>query len=300
MTHSMGKQKIGWIGLGKMGAPMALNLVKAGFPVTVYNRGAGKAEKLANAGAATAASIAELAAGSDIVISMVSDDPALEAVAAQVLGSAAPGTIYADMTTVSPAASARVAQAAAARRIAYVRAPVSGSTGFAAEATLIILTSGPREACETCAGAFAAMSRKVVYMGDAEQARHMKLVLNMMVGITAAMVGEALCFGERGGLDWATMIEVVGDSPLASPLVKYKTKMLVDRDFTPAFTAAQMAKDFDLILATAADASLPSPITAQVRQLWTAMMANGKGEQDMFACVTMLEEMAGIEPPPSG
>jgi 3-hydroxyisobutyrate dehydrogenase-like beta-hydroxyacid dehydrogenase len=294
----MTKQRIGWIGLGKMGMPMARNLVEAGFPVTVYNRTAARTAELAAAGAGTAASIADLAAGSDIVVSMISDDAALESVAAEVLADAAPGTIYADMSTVSPAASARVAAAAAQKGVAYVRAPVSGSTGFAAAGQLIILVSGPADACAACNPMFEAMGRKIVPMGAGEEARAIKLVLNMMIGTTAAMMGEALAFGERAGLDWETMIGVVADSPLASPLVSYKTQMLKDRDFTAAFSAAQMAKDFDLILDTARERDMPMPVTACVRQLWRAMMAGGKGELDMFACVTLLEEMAGIEVSP--
>lgn len=293
----MTDKKIGWIGLGKMGTPMALNLVGAGLAVTVYNRTAAKTAALTAEGAASAGSIAELAADSDIVVSMISDDPALEAVAGEVLAAARPGTVYADMSTVSPAASARVAAAAADRGVAYVRAPVSGSTGFAANAQLIILTSGPADACAACAPLFEAMGRKTVAMGAGEEARVIKLVLNMMIGVSAAMVGEALAFGERGGLDWQAMIDVVGDSPLASPLVGYKTQMLKERDFAPAFSASQIAKDFDLILDTAREADMPMPVTALVRQFWSAMMAEGKGELDLFACVTLLEEMAGLEGP---
>jgi len=294
----MAKQSIGWIGLGKMGAPMALNLVRAGFPVTVYNRAAARTAPLAEAGAKTASSIAGLTAASDIVVSMIADDPALSEVAAKVLAAAAPGAIYADMSTVSPAASSRVAAAAAEKGIAYVRAPVSGSTGFAAAAQLVILVSGPADACAACNAMFEAMSRKIVNMGDGEEARAIKLVLNMMIGTTAAMMGEALAFGERAGLDWEIMIDVVADSPLASPLVGYKTQMLKDRDFAPAFSAAQMAKDFDLILDTARARDVPMPVAALVRQLWSAMIAGGKGELDMFACVTLLEEMAGVEARP--
>ncbi|UCH75322.1 MAG: NAD(P)-dependent oxidoreductase [Rhodospirillales bacterium] len=296
----MTDKRIGWIGLGKMGAPMALNLVAAGFPLTVYNRTAAKTAPLAEAGAGVAASIAELAGASDIVFSMIDDDAALEAVAAEVLAAATPGTVYADMSTVSPAASARVAERAAAAEIAYVRAPVLGSTNFAAAAQLVVLVSGPEDACAACTPVFAALGRKIVSMGVGEEARTVKLVINMMIGTTAAMVGEALTFGERAGLDWATMIDVIADSPVASPLVGYKTQMLKERDFAPAFSAAQMAKDFDLILDTARAGDLPMPVAGTVRQLWSAMMAGGRGELDMFACVAQLEAMAGLDAPSEG
>ena len=179
-----------------------------------------------------------------------------------------------------------------------MRAPVLGSTGFAAAAQLVVLVSGPAAACAACTPVFEAMSRKIVPMGAGEEARAIKLVLNMMIGTTAAMIGEALAFGERAGLDWETMIDVIADSPVASPLVGYKTQMLKDRDFAPAFSAAQMAKDFDLILDTARARDVPMPVAALVRQLWSAMIAGGKGELDMFACVTLLEEMAGVEARP--
>jgi 3-hydroxyisobutyrate dehydrogenase-like beta-hydroxyacid dehydrogenase len=290
----MTEQRIGWIGLGKMGAPMALNLVKTGFDLTVYNRTAAKAEPLRQAGARAAASIAELAAASDIVISMIDDDAALAEVASAVLAAAAADTVYADMSTVTPAASARVAATAVEKGVAYVRAPVLGSTNFAASAQLVVLVSGPDAARAACAPVFEALSRKVVEMGEGEEARVIKLVVNMMIGTTAAMIGEALAFGERAGLDWEAMIDVIADSPVASPLVGYKTKMLKDRDFAAAFSAAQMAKDFDLILDTARAQDSPMPLSAVVRQLWAAMRARGKGELDMFGCVALLEEMAGM------
>lgn len=293
----MTDKRIGWIGLGKMGAPMAMNLVAAGFPVTVYNRTAARTAPLAQAGARVAATIAELAAASDIVVSMINDDAALEEVASAVLAAAAPDAIYADMSTVTPAASARVAAAAAGKGIAYVRAPVLGSTNFAAAVQLVVLVSGPAAARTACAPVFEALGRKVVEMGEEEEARAIKLVINMMIGTTAAMVGEALAFGERAGLDWEAMIDVIADSPVASPLVGYKTKMLKDRAFEPAFSAAQMAKDFDLILDTARERDMPMPVAALVRQFWSAMMAGGKGDLDMFACVTLLEEMAGLKGP---
>lgn len=290
--------KIGWIGAGKMGAPMALNLLAAGYAVGVYNRTRAKTEALADAGATVADSLAGLAANSDVVISMINDDAALEAVATApggVLENAKPGTIYVDMSTVSPAASARVAAAFADSGMAYVRAPVSGSTHFAQRAQLVVLASGPEDAFAACLPLFDIMGKKTVYLGGGEEARYQKLVLNMMVGITAAMVGEALTLGSSGKLDWPTMIDVIGNSPLASPLLAYKSQMLKDRDFSAAFSVDQMAKDFDIILATANATGAPAPITALVRQFWGVMKAQGKGGQDMFAYVAQMEELAGLD-----
>ncbi len=292
-------QSVGWIGLGKMGDPMARNLVKAGIPLTVYNRTRERTAGLEAEGAAVAESPQALAGAVDVVISMVSDDHALEAVSFGPEGAfaaMATGAVFIDMSTVSPALSARVAEAAEAKGIRYLRAPVSGSVALAAAATLTILVSGPNDTYDQCLGLFEAMGAKQFHVGGGEQARVLKLSLNMMVGITAAMMGEALAFGEGGGMDWDQMLEIIGDSVVASPLVGHKVAALKARDFTPAFTASQMAKDFDLALESARDANVPIPITALVRQFWSAMGATGKGELDFFAYVTVLEEMAGLRP----
>ncbi len=292
-------QTVGWIGLGKMGDPMARNLVEAGVPLTVYNRNRERSRALESLGAAVADNPRSLAGSVDVVISMVSDDAALEAVSFGPDGAftvMAPGSIFIDMSTVSPALSAAVAEAATAADIRYLRAPVSGSVALAAAATLTVLVSGPRDTYKECLPLFEAMSAKQYHVGSGEEARVLKLSLNMMVGITAAMIGEALAFGEGGGMDWEQMLEVIANSAVASPLVGYKVAPLKARDFSPAFTASQMAKDFDLALAAARDANVPMPITALVRQFWSAMDAAGKGELDFFAYVTLLEELAGLGP----
>lgn len=291
---------IGWIGLGKMGTPMSLNLRKAGLPLSVYNRTPSKAKLLTDAGAAVARDIASLAAGSNIVISMINDDESLREVsmsAGGVLANARQGSIYVDMSTVSPAASEQVAVMAEEKGIAYVRAPVSGSITWAEAGELVILTSGPKAACDACACAFEAMGRKTVYLGAGEEARFLKLTVNMMVGISAAMFGEALAFGEAGGLDWDQMLDTFADGPVSSPLYKYKYPALKDRNFAPAFSATQIAKDFDLILDTGRAGNVPMPMTSTVRQFWSAMIATGKENDDMFAYVTLMEELAGIKGP---
>jgi 3-hydroxyisobutyrate dehydrogenase len=293
-----GKQKVGWIGLGKMGTPMSSNLVKAGYPLTVYNRTAEKTKALADQGAQVADSPKALAEGQDVIISNISDDTVLEVVSTGPGGAfegAAKGAIFIDMSTVSPMASARVAEAAEAKGIQYLRSPVSGSTVLAEAGTLTIFASGPRDAYDACEDMFSHMGQKSFYVGAGEEARYLKLVLNMMVGLSSAMVAEALTFGEAGGMDWEQMIEIVGNSVVASPLVGYKTQMLKDRNWAPAFTSTQMAKDFDTALATGKLTNVPMPLTAIVRQFWGTMMATGKEDQDFFALVTLLEEMAGLK-----
>ena len=140
------------------------------------------------------------------------------------------------------------------------------------------------------------MGQKSFHVGTGEEARYLKLVLNMMVGLTSAMTAEALTFGERGGMDWNQMIDIINASVVGSPLVGYKAQMLKDRNFAPAFTAAQMAKDFDIALDTGKAINVPMPITSLVRQFLEAMKATGKGGLDYFGLVSLMEELAGIEP----
>ena len=272
------KQKIGWIGLGKMGIPMSQNLLKADYPVTVYNRTKEKTKALADAGAQVADAPKALAADADVIISMISDDPVLEAVSTGADGAfagAKSGSVFIDMSTVSPAASARVAAAAEEKGIQYLRAPVSGSTALAEAGTLTIFASGPKDAYEKCVDIFGAMGQKSFHVGDGEQARYLKLVINMMVGLTSAITAEALTFGEVGGMDWNDMIEIVNNSVVASPLIGFKVQLLKERGFAPMFTAAQMAKDFDLAFDSGRKTDTPMPLTALVRQLYGAMKATG-------------------------
>ena len=289
---------IGFIGLGKMGHPMALNLIKGGHEVIVYNRSKQKTQAHADAGGRVAESIAELSAASNIVITMISDDDALHGVTLGddgVIANMAEGGIFIDMSTVSPAASIKVGDATRQKNIAYLRSPVNGSVVQAAGGILVILSSGPRASFDSIYPLFEIMGDRIFYLGEEEQARYLKLAINTMIGISSSMMGEALAFGEAGGLDWDTMIEVIASSAVGSPVVNYKAEALKNRDFTPAFTARQMAKDFDLALDTAKNNHIPMPITSSVRQHWSAMIGTGRGDQDFFAYVEMLEDMAGLK-----
>lgn len=292
------KQKIGWIGLGKMGVPMATNVMKKGYTMTVYNRTQGKTKALADQGAKVVGSPKEAAAGADVFISMISDDPALESISYGPNGAfegAKSGAVFIDMSTVSPVASARVEEKAKAKGIKYLRAPVSGSTALAAAGTLTVFASGPKDAYDKCVDILGSMGQKVFHVGTGEEARYLKLVMNMMVGLTSAMAAEAFTFGEAGGMNWEQMIDIVNASVVASPLMGYKAQLLKSRNYAPAFTVSQMAKDFDIMIDTGKAKNVPMPITALVRQFWGSMIAKGKAEQDFFSLVSLLEDMAGMK-----
>jgi 3-hydroxyisobutyrate dehydrogenase len=292
------KQSLGWIGVGKMGTPMSTNLIKAGYKLTVFDIVPAAMKALVDQGADPAQSPLEVTGQADVIFSMIPDDPALEEISTGTQGifhGAKPGMIYIDMSTVSPAASTRVSEAAEKKGIQYLCAPVSGSTDSAASATLTVLASGPREAFDQCRDIFDKLGQKVFYVGPGDQARFLKLLVNMMVGITSAMTAEALTFGKRGGIDWDLMIDIINNSVVASPLIGFKAQLLKERGFAPMFTAAQMAKDFDLALDAGRKTDTPMPLTALTRQLYGAMKATGKGELDYFGMVALIEEMAGIK-----
>lgn len=293
-------RRIGFIGLGRMGLPMSSNLLRAGYSVKGYDIAPARLAEFAASGGARAASPGDAARDVDLVISMILDDTVLAAVALAddgVLQGAAPGTVYADMSTVSPLASQRVAQAAAAREVPYLRAKVSGSVKPATEGTLTIFTSGPQDAYTRCAPVFQALGRQLYYVGPEDEAIYLKLVHNLIVGITSAMLGEALTFGERAGLDWRQMLDILGHSALSSPFLAYKVPLLQDRRYTPPQSTVDVAaKDIDLALTAAKQLNLPLPFTALAREMFRGMQARGEGELDFISIVRQFETLAGLTP----
>ena len=288
------KIKIGWIGLGKMGNPMALNLVKAGFPLTVYNRSVEKTRQLDESGANVVGTIAELVALSDLVITMISDDDALKEIVYGVdgiLSYANSGVVLVDMSTVSPEASSLVSNRCKEKGVIYLSAPVLGSTKVASDAALTILVSGPKSAFEAIEDLFDVLGKKIAYLGAEQEARYLKLVINGMLGITAIMLGETLMLGERGGLDWEQMLDFVSDGPAGSPVIKVKLDGLKKREIPVAFTASQMAKDCDLVINAGKELNLPMPMTEMVRKYWRIMEEQGVGESDFFAFALNFEKL---------
>jgi 3-hydroxyisobutyrate dehydrogenase len=192
-------------------------------------------------------------------------------------------------------ASARVAEAAAARNARYLRAPVIGGVVHAETGALSILASGPKDLFDRCGDFLAPLSKTSHYLGPKEEGRVMKLVLNMQVGIIAAMIGEALTFGEAGGVNWNQMIDIMANSIVSTPMIQFKAQYLKERNFIPAFTVNQMIKDFDLVLDTGKATNAPMPIATIVRQLLGIMKAQGKGDIDFWQMVTLLEQLGGLK-----
>jgi 3-hydroxyisobutyrate dehydrogenase-like beta-hydroxyacid dehydrogenase len=293
--HNQAKPSIGWIGLGKMGTPIVANLLKAGFDVTVYDVESARVDELAVQGAKAAADVAALAASVQIVFSIIPDDAVLRKVALGpqgVVENAAKGAVYVDMSTVSPTVSELVRDAARARGIGFVAAPVSGSTVLAEKAQLTVFASGPKDAFERARGALEALSARQYYVGDDQQARYLKLAINHLVGSTAVLLAEALTLGKQGGLDWVEMLTVIGDSVAASPLIKYKLEPLKQRDFSAAFSSTQMLKDMSLVVEAGEAAGVPMVAAALVREQFAAYVADDGAELDFFSIVRAVEAAA--------
>ncbi len=284
-------------GLGKMGEPMARRLLAAGHPLTVYNRTPGRADHLAAQGAREVRLPGEVWATADLCVTMVADDDALRAVTTGeggLLAAPPPDRVLVDMSTVSPSVSAEVAQAAEAAGTAYLRAPVSGNPSVVEAGNLSIMVSGDEVAFRRVEGVLRDIGPTVFYLGQGEEARVMKLALQVMIAGTAELMAEALVLGEASGLPRAVMLEVMGASAAGSPFVKYKTPALVADDFTATFTAAAMHKDLSLVLAAAAERGVPLPVVALIHQLLQGCMSSGMADIDLMALLPRLQREAGM------
>ena len=287
--------KIHSIGIGKMGLPMALHLKADGHTVTVSDPSPEQVQGARKQGLVPAEDTRQALAAADVVLSSLPHDAALLAVAAEVAASSRKGSVYIDTSTVSPQASAEAAALLAPRGIDYLRCTVSGNNKMAEAAQLTVMASGPRAAFDRMLPLLKLFGPNQFYLGDAEQARLMKLVVNLMIAQTSAMLSEALTLGRKGGLDWADMWRVLNASAVASPILKAKSVQLVERDFTPTFTVTQMQKDLGLILGAGAATGVPLPQTALTMQLMVAAVAQGDAGDDYATIIKVMERSAGLE-----
>jgi 3-hydroxyisobutyrate dehydrogenase-like beta-hydroxyacid dehydrogenase len=274
---------VGLIGLGNMGTAIAERILDGGFPLVVYNRTPQKAEALAARGAAVAKTAADLAARADVVVTSLPNDEALEAVASEIVPHARPGTVLVDVSTVSPAASARVASRADAASLEYLRAPVSGNPTVVRAGNLSFIVSGPRETLERVEPLIRTIGPTVHHVGAAEEARVVKLAINLMIAGLAQLMSEALVLGEAAGVSRAALLEVMGSSAAGAPFVKYKTEPLLRDDYSATFTTALMEKDIDLILDAADENGVELPIAREVKGLLRATIEAGYADDDFIA-----------------
>ena len=296
MTTAM---RIAFIGIGRMGLPMASFMAKAGYMVTAYDPDADRGPLFTPAGGKVAASGAAAVRDADVVFTSLANDAVLVNVLTGEQGLIAAmktSAILVETSTVSPEASAAVATSAVARGIDYIRMPVSGNSNSAKLGQLTALASGPRAAWDRVLPIVKTFSMAQNYSGDAEQARYMKLAVNLIVVNTATILAEALALGRKGGIEWATLLDGLASSTIGSPWLKAKADRLKVHDYTPTFTTTQLQKDIDLMLAAGAKTGVVMPMTALTRQLTNGVVAAGLGEEDFIALVKLTERLSGLEP----
>jgi 3-hydroxyisobutyrate dehydrogenase-like beta-hydroxyacid dehydrogenase len=281
--------QIGWVGLGSMGSRMAPNLVNRGYRVTGFDLDRSRTASGAAQGLREASSMSMLASESDVLFSMIPNDEAFLDVVRHLCGTGKAGACLIDMSTISPDVSARGAALLDAGGISYLRAPVSGSTALAAAGTLSIWVSGPENLFQLRRPLIALMGKKITYLGAHEEARIMKLVVNVIVAAINTSLAEALNLGRRSGLDWAAMIDAINDSAVASPYIASKVQKLKERDWSPAATVEVIAKDIDLALELARQRGAFLPSAALTRQILSAVEGKGHGKLDMSCIATFFE-----------
>ncbi len=267
--------KLVFLGVGKMGLPMAAHLLAAGHEVVVHDLDAHRLALAQAAGLGVAQDLGAAISQADGVLSSLPHDAALQSAAAVVVQHLRKGGFYLDTSTVSVAASAAVADMLAATGCDYLRVTVSGNNHMAEAGQLTLMASGPQAAWQRVAPMLKPWGSVQFYLGQDEQARLMKLVINLMIGQTSAMLAEALSLGSKGGLAWSDLWQVIGASAVASPIVKAKAVQLSQRDFTPTFTVPQMLKDIDLILAEGDALQVPLLQTALTRQMMQSALDQG-------------------------
>lgn len=291
------QSRIGWIGAGHMGIPMAGFLLEAGYPLAVYSRTIASRQKLVKLGARDSSNVSECVRDAEVVFSSVSDDAALREIALGpqgVLANANRGTIFVETSTVSSDISQEVDAEAARFDIAYLRAPISGNAASARTRDLTVMVSGPETAWETVQPILAIFSKAQKYLGPDEQARVMKLVVNALVVNLAQTLAEALTLGRKAGLDRDVMLDTLAGSTVSSPWLKVKIAALKQNDYTATMSTNLILKDTDLMLAAARTNAVPMPLTAATRQLMQVLVGEGFGEDDYMAAVKLAARQAGL------
>ncbi|HSS94815.1 MAG TPA: NAD(P)-dependent oxidoreductase [Candidatus Dormibacteraeota bacterium] len=303
MSVSVPDRKLGWIGTGRMGYALASRLLQRGCDLTVYNRTRAKAEPLAKLGARIVDRPADLA-DRDIVVVSVADSPDFASVMTGSQGLLSNGgsvpRVVVDTSTVSMDVSKRVRDHAEQMGSALLAAPVSGNAKVAKAGKLTMAVSGPRAAYDLSLPYLQMLGASVVYVGEGESARLVKICHNLVLGVVTQIMAETTVLAERGGVSRADYLEFLNGSVMGSTFSRYKTPAFVNLDFTPTFTAHLLRKDFELGLAEARLRNVPMPVSALVHQIVVNLIGNGMGEQD-FASLLELEARGAnlrLEPDP--
>jgi 3-hydroxyisobutyrate dehydrogenase-like beta-hydroxyacid dehydrogenase len=291
--------RLGFIGLGGMGGRMARRLLAAGYDLTVHDRSRERARPLEQGGARFAQTPGRLAAEADVVLSSLPDDAVVEEVMLGPEGALAvarPGTTFIEMSTVSPRTSSRLHQAAIARALAVLDAPVSGSTPQAEEGQLVILVGGREDMYQECVPILNVLGKESFYMGPAGSGTATKLCLNTLLGVGIQALAEAIALGVRSGLDHERLLQILGSTSVLSPSQKSKLEHARTGEYPATFPLRLMYKDFSLISQRALELSVAMPSTAAAAQVCAVEHARheAQGEEDFSAVIRTAQQMAGL------
>ncbi len=289
----MSAPTVGFIGLGIMGKPMAANLLRAGFPLVVLNRSRGPVEELVALGAQAGASPRDVAARSEVVVTMLPDSPDVEAVALGPDGIAAgirPGSLWIDMSTIAPGTTRGIASSFAERGVASLDAPVSGGEKGAIDGTLSIMVGGPDDAFARAHAIFAALGKNVVHVGDTGAGQVCKACNQIVVGVTIEAVAEALGLARAAGVDPAKVRAALLGGFAQSKILEVHGQRMIDHAFTPGFKAKLHRKDMNIAVGAGEALDLPLPGAALVRERFDALIARGGAERDHSALASLYEE----------
>jgi 3-hydroxyisobutyrate dehydrogenase len=297
MARDIKGQKLGWIGVGRMGYPMAERLAKAGADVSVYNRTRAKAEPLSKTGIRLVDRPADLA-DRDIVFTMIAGPDDLKQVTlgqGGVLNAGKAPRILVDCSTVSEEASAEVRAAAARLGTKMLAAPVSGNGKVVKAGKLSLVVSGPKDAYETALPYLETLGQGVSYVGEGELARMVKICHNVFLGILIQGLVEVTVLAQKGGVPRHAFLDFINKSVLGSTFTRYKTPALVNLDFAPTFTPVLLRKDLDLGLAAARKAGAPMAVTALVREILQGLIGQGFTEEDFATLLVQQAKGAGMK-----
>lgn len=291
-------EKVGFIGLGIMGGPMAKNLIEAGHELVLYSRTREKAEGLAGDGAEVAGSPKEVAEQSDIIITVLPDSPQVEEVLAGedgVFEGVKEGALIVDMSTISPVVTRELAQQAQERGASMLDAPVSGGDVGAQQGTLSIMAGGSEEVFTRAKPLFEVMGKTITHVGPVGSGQTAKACNQIIVALNIEAVSEALVLGSKAGVDPAKILDALSGGLAGSAVMEAKREKMLGHDFDPGFRVELHHKDLGIALAAGREYGVPLPVTAILDQMLDSLKAKGRGDRDHSAILTLIEDLAQHE-----
>lgn len=292
------KPKIGFIGLGIMGYHMSHNLLEAGYELTVYDVMPESIERVVALGAAAGKSCADVAAVSDVVISMVPDSPDVESVAlgeGGIIEAARDDLIYVDMSTIAPAMAIKVAVTLSEKGVRCLDAPVSGGEVGAQNAALSIMVGGPKDLFEEVGSIFEVLGKTITLCGDNGAGQTVKACNQIQVAMNFIGMAEAFVLGAKANVDPAVILKVLSGGYAQCRVMDVRGPKIVEGDFTPGFKSKFHYKDLNIIMDTARDLNVPLPASALAHELFSALIASGRGDLDHSAVINIIEDLAMVE-----